>query len=580
MSEYARGVALMSVSRAQPLTLRHPRLDSMVGGDPVGEVCSNSMENQNNQKKKKRRKKKKQEEEVILSNEPMCEDDGEQGDEESEEELRRKEPSGHQMDVVEARSAGPWPKCLIVAGQGLGGVSLLKSSRWLSEHVDGLTNVTRRAGGSLVVMVSSRQASDAVLALRELCECPIDVSPHWSFNSRRGVVRSLDLVGESEEDLLAELACEGVVGVKRITRKADGVDVPTPSIILTFRGDELPSNVRIGFLSVRVRPYVPNPLICFKCFRYGHTKARCRMKAICAKCGGADHTDDRQCERDARCRSCGGGHTALSHDCPVWLQEREVQRVVACQNVPFSEAVKRVANPPPVGGSFAQAVVGGGGLPRRVGESQPRSGTSDFATQTVEQRSIAVQVDPSALDALSEGAGADAPPLVDSWAQTKNTDYEFWCPSVGEWFLRRSCYIFEEHKLVYSETPYDDEDPFMGADGLVTALGGGSVDTTELRHKKEDVNVASDDESSENVMPDSASEDEKEKEDEPAPVFIADDGGVYESEEARNERNKFLVERGLKVLPCRSRSINRVPAPQTGRFTSRRKSRSPIRPPR
>ena len=249
MSEYARGVALVSVSRAQPLTLRHPLLDSMVGGDPVGEVCMNSMENQDKQKKKKRRKKKKQEEEeVILPNEPMCEDDGEQGDEESEEELKRKEPSGQQIDVVEARSAsGPWPKCLIVSGRGLGGVSLLKSSRWLSEHVDGLTNVTRRAGGSLVVMVSSREASDAVLALRELCGCPIDVSPHWSFNSRRGVVRSLDLVGESDEDLLAELACEGVVGVKRITRKADGVDVPTPSIILTFRGDELPSNVRIGF---------------------------------------------------------------------------------------------------------------------------------------------------------------------------------------------------------------------------------------------------------------------------------------------------------------------------------------------
>lgn len=48
------------------------------------------------------------------------------------------------------------------------------------------------------------------------------------------MIRSLDLVGELEEDLLAELACEGVVGVKRITRKADGVDVPTPSIILTL----------------------------------------------------------------------------------------------------------------------------------------------------------------------------------------------------------------------------------------------------------------------------------------------------------------------------------------------------------
>jgi hypothetical protein len=84
----------------------------------------------------------------------------------SEEELRRKKPLSRLTDGdgCNGSALGPWPGFLLVTGEGLETVSLLKSSRWLSEHVDGVTNVTRQANDSLAIVVSSREASDAVLA--------------------------------------------------------------------------------------------------------------------------------------------------------------------------------------------------------------------------------------------------------------------------------------------------------------------------------------------------------------------------------------------------------------------------------
>jgi hypothetical protein len=57
-------------------------------------------------------------------------------------------------------------------------------------------------------------------------------------------------------------------------------------------------------------------------------------------------------------------------------------------------------------------------------------------------------------------------------------------------------------------------------------------------------------------------------------TFVADDGQVYDTEEEMLKRNKYLA--GCKLLPMRSRSINR------SSHTSSRgcESRSPIRPPR
>jgi hypothetical protein len=164
------------------------------------------MTNPNAQEKRKKKKKKKQnqqneEVELISENELMSEDgdvDGEGCEEESEEELRRKKPLSH-VDLdgdgnETSRQNSPpcpvsgavWPRFLFIEGDRLKGVSVLKAGKAIVELIgeSQVLNVKRHANGSLAVEVLSQEASIRTLELRQLCGCPVKVSPQRGFNTR------------------------------------------------------------------------------------------------------------------------------------------------------------------------------------------------------------------------------------------------------------------------------------------------------------------------------------------------------------------------------------------------------------
>jgi len=99
-----------------------------------------------------------------------------------------------------------------------------------------------------------------------------------------------------------------------------------------------PAHINVGYLRVKVDRYIglPNPLRCFKCQKFGHSSRLCRNDAVCHRCGGK-HTEE-NCNNAAKCINCSGPHGASSRECPVWLREKEVQRVKAEKNISFPEA--------------------------------------------------------------------------------------------------------------------------------------------------------------------------------------------------------------------------------------------------
>lgn len=50
----------------------------------------------------------------------------------------------------------------------------------------------------------------------------------------------------------------------------------TMAVLVSFREENLPQRVSMGFLSFLVKPYVRPPLCCYKCQRFGHVAAVCR----------------------------------------------------------------------------------------------------------------------------------------------------------------------------------------------------------------------------------------------------------------------------------------------------------------
>jgi len=109
----------------------------------------------------------------------------------------------------------------------------------------------------------------------------------------------------------------------------------TNTFILTFNTDTAPAHLNVGYLCVKVDRYIPNPLRCFKCQKFGHSSRLCRNDAVCHRCGGK-HTEE-YCNNAAKCTNCSGPHGASTRECPVWLREKEVQRVKA-ENISFPQA--------------------------------------------------------------------------------------------------------------------------------------------------------------------------------------------------------------------------------------------------
>jgi len=209
----------------------------------------------------------------------------------------------------------------------------------LSAAVGTLTSVKTLRSGSILVETSSKTYSNKLLSLSELAGVPVKAEPHRSLNTSKGVVRCAELKKCSRDEILENLKPQGVTDHYNISvRSDDGQRRNTNTHILTFNLPTPPKEIKIGYLNVRVDVYIPNPVRCFKCQRFGHTIKFCKNTQICPKCGES-HTEE-QCSNPLKCINCGGPHTAFNKDCPKWVLEKKVQQIRAEKGCSFPEARK------------------------------------------------------------------------------------------------------------------------------------------------------------------------------------------------------------------------------------------------
>ncbi|GFY31976.1 uncharacterized protein TNCV_2621131 [Trichonephila clavipes] len=111
----------------------------------------------------------------------------------------------------------------------------------------------------------------------------------------------------------------------------------------------------MAYIRCPVRPYIPNPLRCFQCQRYGHSKNVCRGQPTCPRCGESGH-DSVDCTKKEQCLNCKGDHPAYSRSCPTWITEKEITAVKIKEKISYPEARRVVLSRTPVSGkSYASA---------------------------------------------------------------------------------------------------------------------------------------------------------------------------------------------------------------------------------
>ncbi|GBN58551.1 hypothetical protein AVEN_73638-1 [Araneus ventricosus] len=154
--------------------------------------------------------------------------------------------------------------------------------------------------GDLLVEVHSRKQSQQIVRLTHFSTIPITVSQHASLNSSKGVITCGELLNVPTEEILKELQGQGVSNVRRISIRRDGQLLNIKHLILIFDSAKLPENIKAGYMRLSVRAYIPNPLRCFKCQRFGHSKTSCRETLTCARCAEVEH-ESTDCTRTEKC---------------------------------------------------------------------------------------------------------------------------------------------------------------------------------------------------------------------------------------------------------------------------------------
>ena len=214
------------------------------------------------------------------------------------------------------------------------------------------------ANGTLVLKTNSRVHTKALLNVTTFCGKEVTVTLHQGRNSCKGTIFAPELRHMTEEEILSDLKGDGVIHIRRLTTFRDGQRRDTNLLVLTFNSTTLPDKLNIGWLRKDVRVFIPNPLRCFKCQRFGHGSSTCRQDARCSKCGQAPH-DGSDCSAPKLCLSCGSSdHLVSSSQCPVWKEEKSICELKAKSNLSYPEArrqVKASKTTPTPGKSYAQA---------------------------------------------------------------------------------------------------------------------------------------------------------------------------------------------------------------------------------
>jgi hypothetical protein len=200
--------------------------------------------------------------------------------------------------------------------------------------------------GRLLLHVPREKQASNLQRLDTFCNLKVNIYPHQHLNSSKGIIRDRRLFCCSEDEIKSELAEQGVTHVKRIKINKGGEYKPSNSLILTFGTPQLPKTLKIFYQVIAVTPFIPNPLRCFYCQRFGHHENKCKNAPVCANCAGVGNHHEGSCDKLSKCANCGGDHPANSNKCPVWLKEKEVTKLKFTNNISYPEARKLLENLP------------------------------------------------------------------------------------------------------------------------------------------------------------------------------------------------------------------------------------------
>ncbi|XP_030246511.1 uncharacterized protein LOC115565467 [Drosophila navojoa] len=194
--------------------------------------------------------------------------------------------------------------------------------------------------GTLLIKTKNTLPTMKLLKIKNMADIEVEAAEHKALNFSKGEIYCNELRNIEEAEILDELKPQSVTEVRKIFKKQDQGMTET-GLIVTFATHNLPEAIKIGYESTRVRPYIPLPLRCRKCLRFGHPTLICKSTEDTYKnCSQTTHTTENEtCTNEKCCLNCINNsevdpkHSPLDRNCPTFLKQQELVAIKTTEKV-------------------------------------------------------------------------------------------------------------------------------------------------------------------------------------------------------------------------------------------------------
>lgn len=230
-----------------------------------------------------------------------------------------------------------WKVMIVFEQKGGPDLHPIHITKAIEKEIGKINHARFMGNGRLLIFAKSEEQRSNILMKESLNKLKITSHIPGATSKARGVIAGIP-TSVTMEEIKENLSKYGITDAKRLTKGKEKTE--STSILLSFNKD-LPTRVQMGYMSYMVREYIPPPLRCFKCQRFGHVAGQCRGKIRCAKCGG-EHEYGQCGETVLKCCNCGGPHSAAYGGCEKQKEAKEIQKYRVTYKASYADATKIV----------------------------------------------------------------------------------------------------------------------------------------------------------------------------------------------------------------------------------------------